>query len=66
MSVMTDAVRAKFAPHDDIRATLLGTRDAKLVEHTANDEYLGDGSGRNMLGQILARVREELRDGADR
>ncbi|HEX8913443.1 MAG TPA: NADAR family protein [Humisphaera sp.] len=64
VSVMTDAVRAKFAQHDDLRAVLLGTGDAKLVEHTANDDYWGDGgdgSGRNMLGQVLMRVRDELR-----
>ena len=38
--------------------------DAKLVEHTENDSYWGDGgdgSGRNMLGQILMQVRDELR-----
>lgn len=65
VSVMTDAVRAKFAQHADLRATLLGTGDARLVEHTANDDYWGDGgdgSGRNMLGQVLMRVRTELRD----
>jgi predicted NAD-dependent protein-ADP-ribosyltransferase YbiA (DUF1768 family) len=31
---------------------------------TENDSYWGDGgdgSGRNMLGQVLMRVREELR-----
>ena len=64
VSVMTDAVRAKFTQHDDLRAVLLGTGDAKLVEHTENDDYWGDGgdgSGRNMLGQVLMRVREELR-----
>jgi ribA/ribD-fused uncharacterized protein len=72
VSVMTDAVRAKFTQHDDLRTVLLGTGDAKLVEHTENDDYWGDGgdgSGRNMLGQVLMRVhsdlrREHRRDGA--
>jgi ribA/ribD-fused uncharacterized protein len=62
--VMLEAVRAKFTQHDDLRAVLLGTGDAPLVEHTVNDSYWGDGgdgSGRNRLGQILMRVREELR-----
>ena len=62
--VMLDAVRAKFAQHDELRETLLATGDAKLVEHTGNDAYWGDGgdgSGKNRLGQILMRVREELR-----
>jgi ribA/ribD-fused uncharacterized protein len=64
ISIMTDAVRAKFTQHDDIRAILLGTADARLVEHTTNDSYWGDGgdgSGKNMLGQVLMRVRDELR-----
>ncbi|MDB5307812.1 MAG: hypothetical protein JWO38_2014 [Gemmataceae bacterium] len=62
--IMLEAVRAKFTQHKDLKAVLLGTGDAKLVEHTANDSYWGDGgdgSGKNRLGQILMRVREELR-----
>jgi len=62
--VMRDAVRAKFAQHPELAAVLLGTGDARLVEHTPNDSYWGDGgdgSGKNMLGQILMRVRAELR-----
>jgi ribA/ribD-fused uncharacterized protein len=63
-AVMLDALRAKFTQHDDLKAILLGTGDAKLVEHTANDSYWGDGgdgSGKNRLGQLLMQVREELR-----
>lgn len=67
--VMLDAVRAKFTQHDDLKAVLLGTGDAKLVEHTEKDAYWGDGgdgSGKNRLGHILMRVRDELRAaGAD-
>ncbi len=62
--IMLEAVRAKFTQHDDLKAVLLGTGDAKLVEHTENDSYWGDGgdgSGRNQLGQILMKIREELR-----
>jgi ribA/ribD-fused uncharacterized protein len=62
--VMLEAVRAKFTQHEDLKAILLATGDAKLVEHTTNDSYWGDGgdgSGKNRLGQILMRVREELR-----
>ena len=62
--VMLDAVRAKFTQHDVLKDLLLSTGDATLVEHTDRDSYWGDGgdgSGKNMLGQILVRVREELR-----
>jgi ribA/ribD-fused uncharacterized protein len=61
---MRKAVRAKFTQHEDIRNILLSTGDAKLVEHTENDSYWGDGgdgSGKNMLGRILMEIREELR-----
>lgn len=63
-SIMHEAVLAKFTQHADLRETLLGTGEAKLVEHTENDAYWGDGgdgSGKNRLGQILMRIRDELR-----
>ena len=67
--IMLEAVRAKFTQHEELRAVLLGTGDAKLVEHTENDSYWadgGDGSGKNRLGQILTQVRDELRAGAEK
>ena len=63
-AIMREAVLAKFTQHADLRAVLLGTGDAVLVEHTAKDSYWGDGgdgSGRNVLGRILMSVRDELR-----
>jgi N-glycosidase YbiA len=67
--IMLDAVRAKFTQHEELHAVLLGTGDARLVEHTTNDSYWGDGgdgSGKNRLGQILMQVRAELREGRAR
>jgi ribA/ribD-fused uncharacterized protein len=64
--VMLEALRAKFTQHADLGAQLVSTGDARLVEHTENDAYWGDGgdgSGKNRLGQLLMRVREELRAG---
>ncbi|PQO45469.1 NADAR family protein [Blastopirellula marina] len=63
-NVMRKAVLAKFTQHEELTELLLGTAHAKLVEHTTNDNYWGDGgdgSGKNMLGQILMEVREQLR-----
>ena len=62
--VMLEALRAKFTQHEELKAVLLGTGDAVLVEHTANDAYWGDGgdgSGKNRLGALLMQLREELR-----
>lgn len=64
--VMRVAVMAKFNQHPELRELLLSTGDAKLVEHTENDSYWGDGgdgSGKNRLGQILMQVRDTLRRG---
>ena len=68
VGIMRDVVRGKFTQHDDIREILLSTGEAKIVEHTENDSYWGDGgdgSGKNMLGRILMEVREELKEAAD-
>jgi ribA/ribD-fused uncharacterized protein len=62
--IMREAVRAKFIQYPELATLLVGTADAVLVEHTAEDSYwsdAGDGSGKNMLGQILMQVRDELR-----
>jgi ribA/ribD-fused uncharacterized protein len=61
--VMRKAVMAKFEAHADIRAILLGTGDAQIVENAPGDYYWGcgkDGSGKNMLGQILMEIRDLL------
>ena len=66
--VMMDALRAKFTQHEELTATLLGTGDALLVEHTANDDYWGDGgdgTGKNRLGVLLMRLRAELAEQAN-
>jgi N-glycosidase YbiA len=63
--VMRTAVLAKFTQHANLQALLLSTGDTKLVEHTENDNYWGDGgdgSGKNMLGHILMQVRKLLRN----
>jgi ribA/ribD-fused uncharacterized protein len=63
-SIMLQAVRAKFTQHEELKAILLSTADAIIVERTEKDSYWGDGgdgSGKNRLGQILMQVREELR-----
>jgi len=66
VGVMRTAVLAKFTQYEELQTLLLSTGDAKLVEHTENDDYWGDGgdgSGRNKLGRILMEVRESFREG---
>ncbi|MEZ4222554.1 MAG: NADAR family protein [Polyangiaceae bacterium] len=68
VSVMREAVEAKFRQHPQLGELLLSTGDAELVEHTESDSFWGDGgdgSGRNMLGRILMDVRTALRSEDD-
>ncbi len=62
-NVMREAVHAKFSQHNDLKELLLSTGGAKLIEHTDNDNYWGDGGdgkGKNMLGRILMSIRDKL------
>ena len=67
VNVMTDALRAKFTQHEELRAILLSTGDAKIVEHTENDDYWadgGDGSGeKHAWENPHASQGRPLRDG---
>jgi N-glycosidase YbiA len=63
--VMRHAVLRKFETHATIRALLLATGDAEIVENAPSDYYWGcgaDGSGQNRLGTILMAVRAALRE----
>lgn len=62
--IMRRAVLRKFETHADLRDILLSTGDEPIVENSPIDYYWGcgaDGSGKNMLGQILVEVRDILR-----
>lgn len=54
---MRKALRAKFEQHAELRTLLLATASAKLVEHTQNDAYWGDGGngqGKNRPYLLMA------------
>ncbi len=58
--IMRRAVMQKFRTHHDLQEMLLATGEEELVENAPSDYYWGcgaDGSGKNMLGQILMEVR---------
>lgn len=62
--VMYECVLAKFLQHPDLRKELMKTDPETLVEDSPIDYYWGcgaDGTGKNMLGKTLMRVRLELR-----
>jgi N-glycosidase YbiA len=62
--VMFEACLAKFRTHEEAKNLLLSTGDEEIVEDSPNDYYWGcgkDGTGKNMLGKVLMRVRAEIR-----
>merc|ERR1712062_224329 len=62
--IMMDALRYKFRQNESLKNLLMSTGGKKLVEHTKNDRYWGDGgdgSGKNMLGILLMELREEFK-----
>lgn len=63
--IMYDLVKKKFFENPKYREKLLATGDRQLVEgNTWNDRFWGvcDGVGLNKLGEILMKVRKELRE----
>lgn len=63
--VMYAVVLDKFTRNPDLKAKLLATGDAELIEGTTwHDTFWGvderTGTGKNNLGKILMRVRAEL------
>jgi len=67
ISIMTEVVRAKFNQSSRLTQKLLATGDAILEEGNHwNDTFwgvcpVGSGNGRNKLGDILMKIRDELR-----
>lgn len=64
IDIMYEINVAKFTQNENLKAMLLKTGSAKLIEgNTWHDTFWGvcNGEGRNELGKILERVRSELR-----
>lgn len=64
---MRRVLHAKFTQHEDLKELLLSTGNARLVEKASVDNSVNrlwgevNGVGKNMLGQLLMELREELR-----
>ena len=68
VGIMRDILRVKFSLKGKLCDQLLQTDGCTLVEHTSRDKFWGDGgngSGKNMLGKLLAEVRQELLDSGE-
>jgi ribA/ribD-fused uncharacterized protein len=66
--LMFAILRAKFYQSEHLKAKLLKTGDADLIEgNTWGDQFFGfcRGRGENWLGDILMQLREEIRNKVD-
>jgi ribA/ribD-fused uncharacterized protein len=65
-NIMLNGLRHKIQQHPDVRALLLSTGDARLVENSPYDYIWGcgkDGTGTNLLGFAWMQIRDEIKDG---
>ena len=63
--IMYEILLAKFTQNINLKEKLLSTGDSLLVEgNWWNDQFWGVayGKGLNMLGRLLMKIREELRE----
>lgn len=63
IDIMKEGLLAKFTQHDKLKKLLLSTCNERIIEHTVNDSYWGDGGdgrGENMLGQLLEWTRDQI------
>lgn len=62
VEIMEKILELKFEQHECIRENLLNTGLRQIVEHTKDDTFWGDGgdgTGKNMLGKILMKIRNK-------
>lgn len=67
--IMYQLVKLKFFENWELADRLLETGDKEIVEgNTWGDTFWGvcDGVGENKLGEILSRVRDELKDNKEK
>lgn len=63
VNVMYDILLMKYTQNRGLLAKLLSTGDEEIVEDSPTDYFWGcgrDGTGANMLGNLLMKVRKEL------
>lgn len=63
MLTMIKACRYKFAQNPELAKKLMATENAKLIYANPSDMYwgIGNGKGKNILGNILMSIRKTLR-----
>lgn len=65
VAIMEEIVRAKCQQNPHVKQKLLETLDKLIVEDSPTDSFWGwgaDRKGRNEMGKIWMRIREELKE----
>lgn len=68
IEVMEDICKHKLTQHEYVRRKLLATLDLPLVEDSPKDSFWGygpDKKGRNELGKVWMRLRDQLKENPD-
>jgi ribA/ribD-fused uncharacterized protein len=63
VAVVAEILRAKLAQHPEAREALTESGHEDIVEDSPTDYFWGegaDGSGRNMLGKLWMKIRDEM------
>lgn len=63
VQVMEELLRAKAKQHKDVRECLRKTGSKPIIENSPVDDFWGcglDGQGKNMMGVLWAKVRNEF------
>ncbi len=64
IDIMEEIIRAKCEQHPYVKQKLLETGDYEIVEDSPKDNFWGwgaDRQGRNELGKLWMKIRQELR-----
>ena len=65
VSIMEEIVREKIKMHPYIQEKLIETGERDIIENSPEDSFWGsgsDGNGRNELGKIWMKLRDELKE----
>lgn len=63
VSVMEEILKAKAEQHKDVREILKKTGNKEIIENSPVDNFWGiglDGQGKNMVGKIWMKIRNEV------
>jgi len=68
VSIMEEILRVKAEQHEDVREILKKTETRRIIENSPIDNFFGggpDGNGKNIVGELWMKIRDELSTNID-